>query len=348
MHGPPPIKIVVSERGLRGGHLVAVDEHGDRVADLLADAADPAQGSGPLVRDTQVAFSPDGRWLVFASSRGRLVSESSLWCAPAVVGAMPVRLTVATGSDLQPTFTRDGRSIVFASSRTGNLDLWQLDVAPRADGLALEAVGDARALTTSPEVELMPTTAPDGRIAFAELQSDAAGGTRGRIVELNGATRRPLTEGPADTAPAYSPDGTRLAFSRPTARVPAEDAAATTIDADLWLLDDGSARKVIDQPGTDETSPAWSADGAWIVASSVLRDAAGAAVLSSVVHLEVDATPPVARMLVDRVGALARTSPAVAPVGLDAALLREAPIYADELARILLAALERQGGVPTE
>ena len=66
VRGPPPIKIVVSERGLRGGHLVAVDEHGERVADLFAASADPAQGSGPLVRDTQVAFSPDGRWLVFA------------------------------------------------------------------------------------------------------------------------------------------------------------------------------------------------------------------------------------------------------------------------------------------
>src|SRR5262245_28303104 len=72
---PPRGVLVVSEPGPTGARLVAIDERGDRQLELVAPAAQP-------VRDTNAAVSPDGAWLVFASSRGRPLDETSLWIAP--------------------------------------------------------------------------------------------------------------------------------------------------------------------------------------------------------------------------------------------------------------------------
>src|SRR5664279_1093626 len=57
------VAIVVAERGDHGIHLVGIDEHGDRQFELVRAAEEPA-------RDTNPAISPDGKWIVFASSRG--------------------------------------------------------------------------------------------------------------------------------------------------------------------------------------------------------------------------------------------------------------------------------------
>jgi Tol biopolymer transport system component len=342
----PPLAatIVVSESGLRGGQLVVLDASGDRLAELFPPPREADAATAPPVRDTQVAFSPDGNWVVFASSRDRLLAESSLWGARAVVGATPFRITTGRAIDLQPTWTADGRALVFASNRSGNLDLWQLELELAADQRTLVARGEPRAITATPEIEWQPTVAADGRIAFAEI---SAAGDVSRIGLLTpdgagGFVRTALTAGPADTSPAFAPDGATLAFARPTLRI-AADAATTdaVVDADLWLrAADGAERKLLDLGGTDESGAVWSADGGWLFAASVLRDPTGRAVLSSVVHVEVGAQAPVARILRDRAGTLARTSPAVAPVELDVDALRACPEYRDELARIVRAALE--------
>src|SRR5258708_27554 len=71
---PARIAIVAAERVAGSAVLVALDEHGDRVAWLVRAASEP-------VHDTNPAVSPDGRWLVFASSRGRAHDGTSLWIA---------------------------------------------------------------------------------------------------------------------------------------------------------------------------------------------------------------------------------------------------------------------------
>src|SRR5258706_10522289 len=80
------IAIAIAERGEHGARLVAIDEHGDRRLDLV-------QPAPTLARDTNPAISPDGRWLVFASSRGRTLDATSLWIAPLTPDAVAVQLT---------------------------------------------------------------------------------------------------------------------------------------------------------------------------------------------------------------------------------------------------------------
>lgn len=113
-----PIPIVAAEVGTGGLKLIAIDERGDRRFELVA----PIDGAN---RDVNPAISPDGRWVVFASTRDR-ATGTSLWIAP--LGgpeAIPRRLTADPAVDQYPVWTRDGRAIVFASTRDGgDFDLW--------------------------------------------------------------------------------------------------------------------------------------------------------------------------------------------------------------------------------
>src|SRR5215207_3231399 len=95
---PDRIAIVCAERGSQGARLVVLDERGDRQFDLVR-AADT------VVRDTHPVVSPDGKWLVFVSSRGRPLDETSLWIAPLVAGAEPTRLTTGDAIDSHPVWT---------------------------------------------------------------------------------------------------------------------------------------------------------------------------------------------------------------------------------------------------
>lgn len=334
---PPPlpappaerIAIVAAERGPRGARLVAIDERGDRRFELVA--AVPA--GGPLVRDTHPAISPDGRWLVFASTRERRDDATSLWLAPLAPGAVPRRLTTGAATDSHPAWTADGSAIIFASTRArGDFDLWRLPVA------AGRAAGPAVALTSSPAHEVTPAVARDGTIVYAAITP-----TGGREVASRLEVRAPdgaihaLTAGPADTSPALSPDGASIAFARPALHL-------GTPHSELWRMpraDPAAAAVVVALPLTDESGPVWSPDGRYLFATSVLRAADGEPLFSSVIHVELGERPARARILGDRAGPIARLTPAIAGTPLDRPALRADPEYLGELARIVTQAITK-------
>jgi dipeptidyl aminopeptidase/acylaminoacyl peptidase len=327
--GPPAddrIAIVASERGAQGARLVAIDEHGDRRFELIQ----PAIGAA---RDTNPAVSPDGRWLVFASSRGRALDETSLWIAPLGVAMPPRRLTGGPAIDAHPVWTPDGRAIVFASTRDGGaFDLWRLAIAGGQPG-------ELTRLTHGPGHEVTPAVAPDGAVIYAAVTPR---GGRGEI-ETHLEERAPdgairaLTAGPADSSPALSPDGTRLVFARPQLH-------GDRLDSELWLMQraTGAIAPLVDLPLTDESGPVWSRDGRFVFATSVLRGEQGRVVFSSIIHVDTREARPVARILEDRVGAIVRLTPAVTATPLDAAVLRGDPEYLPELARIMARIIEQQ------
>jgi Tol biopolymer transport system component len=330
--------IVLTERSpSTGGRLVAIDETGDRLFEVV-------QVPTAVTRDTNPAISPDGKWIVFASSRGRAIEDSSLWLAPLGVEVEPQQITSGAGVDTHPTWTRDGGAIVFASNRSGSFDLWRLsfDVVAGAPRL-----GPPEQLTTAKDQELTPSVAPDGRIAYAALRlvpaaAGAAAEAQSRIEvrEPDGAIAA-LTEGPGDSAPAFSPDGQQLAWTRPEARTAA-------VDADLWLMPShgGAGKKVIDLPATDEAGPVWSRDGAYLFATSLVRGGDGRPFFSSVIFVELAAAPRVARVLIDRVGAVTRLTPTLSEVPLRDAILRQRPEYRDTLRDVIRQALERAPAAP--
>jgi Tol biopolymer transport system component len=95
------------------------------------------------------SFSPDGRQLLFASTRD---GNFEIYTSQAD-GSQPLRLTDDLRQDLRPRFSPNGRRIVFTSNRDGNYELYVM----QADGSHL------RRLTSHPERDDYATWHPDGR-----------------------------------------------------------------------------------------------------------------------------------------------------------------------------------------
>jgi dipeptidyl aminopeptidase/acylaminoacyl peptidase len=100
-----------------------------------------------------------------------------------------------------------------------------------------------------------PSISPDGsRVAYVLRTADRAADRNRRalwVVDVETATPRQLTNGWADTAPAWSPDGQRVAFLR------AEDGPAQ-----LWIMrmDGGDPERVTDLP-LGAGAPVWRPGG---------------------------------------------------------------------------------------
>ncbi len=73
------------------------------------------------------AFSPDGRFLVYAISKVGSNTDTGIY-AIAVDGSRESPLVRGTADDRSPVWTPDGRGVTFLSDRSGNQDLWFMDV----------------------------------------------------------------------------------------------------------------------------------------------------------------------------------------------------------------------------
>lgn len=92
-------------------------------------------------------------------------------------------------------------------------------------------------------------------VVRAEGDYESAGPESTALWEIgvDGSDPRRLTDGRRDADPAWSPDGTQIAFSR----------EMPDGQRDLYLLDlqTGSAAPLVTDPDVDERAPAWSPDG---------------------------------------------------------------------------------------
>lgn len=131
--------------GDRRQDLWMVDFEADRPPTRLTK--DPADDAFP-------AFSPDGRWIVFSSSRdGGNVNIYRLSTEDATVE----QLTTHVANDLWPNYSPDGKHIIFFSKRDNNDDLYMIP----AEG------GESQRLTTHDSSDFAPSFFPNSnRIVF--------------------------------------------------------------------------------------------------------------------------------------------------------------------------------------
>ena len=141
--------------------------------------------------DRSADWSPDGRWIAFASDRGR---SHDVWRIRSD-GSGAVRVTAVGPYDDQPSWAPDGRRIAFARrAAASGFRLWTV----HADGSGGAPVGDTPAFGTA--------WSPDGRRIAFDRASVPGAPTDLFTLALPAGPPRLLTRDPApDLDPAWQP-----------------------------------------------------------------------------------------------------------------------------------------------
>jgi hypothetical protein len=238
-------EIVFSRKGGDGHfHLFAVQPDGSGLRLITDQPTD----------DTQPAVSPDGQTVAFSVDPG----DGRQLIATVSVDGGTVTWMPPSGSARDPTWSPDGTHIVYVA--TGIDSSWLEIISAQATRQG--------ARTVSPDIYggalEDPSWSPDGtQIAFATFATYDQ--FRGReaswdiaTIDPGGSEMRPLIASENDErAPAWSPDGTRIAFMRPDPQ-----------GVGVWIADaSGQDPKKIAVGVRFDYSLAWSPDGTTLLAS---------------------------------------------------------------------------------
>ena len=185
-------------------------------------------------------------------------TESRLYIASAD-GTGEHALTDPGALSYNPAWSPKGDWIAFTSERDGSADLYRV----HPDGSGLER------LTDDPAFDDQAAFSPDqGQIVFVSTR--AAGFANLWILDLATRRARPLTSGRGgDFRPAWSPDGSWIAFSSDReSSLPAATGRWEKLQlADVFVVHpDGTGLKRISQHGGFCGSPKWTSDSKALVA----------------------------------------------------------------------------------
>jgi TolB protein len=218
--------------------------------------------------DRQSDWSPDGRALAYTIRKPNSTINFEVARMTAAGTQHRVLTTTETGqASSQPAWSPDGRSILFRRSGPGRVSaIWQMG-----------PLGERPALRFAPPyAPLYPSWSHDRRrVAFAGIVSPTGDTDRG-VFTLNadgsGLTALFDVAGSYDSAPAWSPDGTKIAFESNA------DVAGANPDRDMevWVMgSDGSRPTQLTHNTLHDEGPAWSPDGRLLAYTSGPDDAHG-------------------------------------------------------------------------
>jgi dipeptidyl aminopeptidase/acylaminoacyl peptidase len=237
------------------------------------------------VGGTQI--SPDGRFVAFTVTETDFEEDAfvtQLWMAPTAGGA-PYQLTRGRKSVGGARWSPDGRWLAFTSARVGDKN--QLFAIPPDGGEAVQLTDAETSISDfawSPDGGQIAFVAPEPETKARKARKEHLGDFE-RVhhdyvyshvwsFEVDGARRTPVkglrqTKGRdvhVSGALAWSPDGSRLAFSG-TLTPDLIDSGS----ADLYVLTlaSGAVQKIVSQPGPD-LSPRWSPDSSRLAFRSAM------------------------------------------------------------------------------
>jgi len=259
------------------------------------------------VHDPQI--SPDGEWVAYAVGSANLDDDKfqeRIWMTPAA-GGEAIPLTTEEASSSHPRWSPDGKFLAFLSARNeGKTQVWLLN---RQGGEAAKLTGTAQDVDDfewAPDgkrlVLVLRDPAPD-ELEAAKAKDKSEDGAKDKkpktpkpwvvdrlqfkrdtigyldrrrthlyVFDVAAKSLTQLTSGDFDDdEPAWSPDGTRVAFTS-NRSLPDPD---RTYNSDIWIVAADSKDKgahltqVTSNPGEDHQA-AWSPDGKWIAYSTQL------------------------------------------------------------------------------
>jgi eukaryotic-like serine/threonine-protein kinase len=237
-----------SPRGLRIAYWGRPIPAGQRdIWTIPAGGGEPVEVIKDPATDWNPVWSPDGKYLYFASDRG---GSMNLWRVPIeentgkVLGP-PEAVTTPSPYSAHLSFSRDGKRIAYAQIvRSANLQ--QVGFDPRRE----KATGQPIRITQGSRHANTPALSPDGEwLAF-----DSQGSPQDDlfVIRRDGTFLRQLTEDiHKDRRPSWSPDGKRLAFF--------SDRSGKW---EIWIINpDGSGLQQLTYTSHAVINPVWSPDG---------------------------------------------------------------------------------------
>jgi Tol biopolymer transport system component/DNA-binding winged helix-turn-helix (wHTH) protein len=273
-HGSPSLFIVAIETRARrkltappqdavGDFAPAISPDGRTVAFIRVGAAGgiyvvPVGGGEPRLLTSEqrwwverLAWTADGRHLVFSSSSGAPGSSSSLWKVSAS-GGTPERLAIGGDNAANPTISSRGDRLAY-EQHLQDANIWRIEVPT-----STQSRRSMTKLIASTRHEAGPQFSQDGtKIAF---HSDRTGTFEIWVCDRAGSSLVQLTSfgGPLVGTARWSPDNRHIAFD-----------VSENGRSDIYVADvDASVPRRVPSETSDEMVPSWSPDGRWIYFAS--------------------------------------------------------------------------------
>jgi dipeptidyl aminopeptidase/acylaminoacyl peptidase len=255
-------------------------------------------------------LSPDGKWVAYTVRTANLKDDKNyerIWMVP-VSGGTAVPLTADEMTSSHPRWSPDGKFLAFISARGGTGDdddsdkkqVWLLNREGGEAQKLTDTIQDVQSFAWSPasdqivlllqdpsqeELEaarekakgLKPKTKPRpwviDRLHFKEDELGYLDRRRTHLYVFNIAdrTQTQITSADYDDSdPAWSPDGTTIAFASNRTAEP-----DLNYNTDIWTVsasntDKGKSLVQVTTGAGAEAAPAWSPDGRWIAFTTQL------------------------------------------------------------------------------
>jgi dipeptidyl aminopeptidase/acylaminoacyl peptidase len=238
-------------------------------------------------------ISPDGRWVAYTVTTSDLEKDelmTRIWMVPSA-GGDAVPMTSEDRSASNPRWSPDNRYLAFiAAPEDGEDQVWTLFREGGEAEMVTDAASGVNDYAWSPDGKRMvlviqdpsavqlavakgekkPVNPPPWVITRRQFKLDFVGYLDSRrthlyVLDLATGKMTQVTSGDYDdTEPAWSPDGTRIAFTSNRSADP-----DSNTNTDIWVVAADTTDKgqtliqVTTNPGAD-ASPDWSPNGEWI------------------------------------------------------------------------------------
>jgi len=216
--------------------------------------------------DRNPAWSPDGKWIAFESTRS---GENQIWLISPGGGEPRQFTTLSTGAS-RAVWSPDGKQLAFVSEVFPEFSARSFAESDASNAKRLKELSDGKR-----KAEAFT------RLLYRHWDHYVQGKRQHIFVQsVGGGEPRNLTPGDRDAVPtsstfsggtdyAFSPDGTEIAYSATPVPIH-EEAWSTNHDIYTVPVAGGTPKQVTTNPAADVT-PRYSPDGKWIAYRAQLR-----------------------------------------------------------------------------